>query len=302
MMTAVNNIQLKTLLKFFFAVQILSLVLNPAFAQQSDSAVNKKRLRKYTTTFAAGYGLSIVGMHYLWYKDSEKRSFQFFNDNAEWKQVDKLGHFYSAFHSSSTSASLLKDCRVENRKAELIGAATGFLVLLPVEIFDGFSKDYGASAGDLFANAGGGLFFLGQQALWNEVRLHPKVSFHYTPYPPLRPSLLGDNSIKEIFKDYNGQTYWISADVDRFINFPKWLNVAFGYGAHNMIFARDHQNVAAGYLPYRQYYVGLDFDLSSIRTRSKIVKTFIAISRAVKFPAPTIEFSRNKAHFHILYF
>jgi hypothetical protein len=302
MMTAVNNRQLKTLLNFFFFAPILFLLLNSGFAQQSDTAIDKKRLRKYTTTFAAGYGLSIIGMHYLWYKDSENQSFQFFNDNAEWKQVDKLGHFYTAFHLSATSASLLKDCDVENRKAEWIGAATGFLILLPVEIFDGFSKDYGTSAGDLVANAGGGLFFLGQQALWNEVRLHPKVSFHYTAYPSLRPSLLGDNSLKEIFKDYNGQTYWISGDVDTFIKFPKWLNIAFGYGAHNMIFARDHQNLAAGYSPYRQYYIGLDFDLSSIRTRSKILKTLIAISRAVKFPAPTIEFSRNKAHFHILYF
>jgi hypothetical protein len=203
---------------------------------------------------------------------------------------------------SSASSSLLKKCRVENQKSDLIGAATGFLILLPVEVFDGFSKDYGASAGDLIANAGGSVFFLGQQSLWNEVRLYPKFSYHATEYPRLRPSLLGDDPVKEVLKDYNGQTYWLSADLDRFVKFPKWLNVAVGYGAHNMIHARDQQNREAGYEPYRQYYIGFDFDLTAIRTRSKVVKTILAISRAIKLPAPTIEFSRNRAHFHILYF
>src|SRR5689334_14637500 len=74
-------------------------------AQHADSSVNKVRLRNYTTAFVAGYGFSIVGMHYLWYKDSEKQSFQFFNDNAEWKQVDKLGHFYSSFYLSALNSS-----------------------------------------------------------------------------------------------------------------------------------------------------------------------------------------------------
>jgi hypothetical protein len=286
----------------FFFIFLSFLAYQISLAQAPDSTIDKKKLRRYTTTFVAGYALSIVGMHYLWYKDSGKQSFQFFDDNAEWKQVDKLGHFYSSFYMSAGSSSLLKKCRLEDRKANLIGAATGFLVLLPVEVFDGFSKDYGASTGDLMANAGGSVFFLGQQALWHEVRLYPKFSFHSTDYPAFRPSLLGDNSIKEILKDYNGQTYWLSADIDKFVRFPKWLNVAVGYGAHEMIYARDHQNIAAGYDPYRQYYLGLDFDFSSIRTRSKVLKTLLAISRAIKLPAPTIEFSRNKAHFHLLYF
>jgi hypothetical protein len=301
-MMAENKFQPDALLKFVLIFYLTSSILISSFGQSPDSAIDKKRLRKYTTTFVAGYGLSVVGMHYLWYKDSEKQSFQFFNDNAEWKQVDKLGHFYSSFYLSSASSSLLKKCRVENRKSDLIGAATGFLILLPVEVFDGFSKDYGASAGDLVANAGGSVFFLGQQSLWNEVRLYPKFSYHSTDYPRLRPSLLGDDPVKEVLKDYNGQTYWLSADVDRFVKFPKWLNVAVGYGAHNMIYARDQQNREAGYEPYRQYYIGLDFDLTAIRTRSKVVKTLLAISRAIKLPAPTIEFSRNRAHFHILYF
>jgi hypothetical protein len=273
------------------------------FAQSADSLSDKRCLRRYATVFSAGYAASIVGMHYLWYKDSERQSFQFFNDNAEWKQVDKLGHFYSSFYVSSLSASVLSSCNLQQRRADLVGAATGFLVLLPVEVFDGFSKDYGASSGDLIANAGGSLFFLGQKFIWNEIRLIPKFSFRFTKYPPVRPTLLGDDPVKEIFKDYNGQTYWLSVDVDKFFEkMPKWLNVAVGYGAEDMAYARDWQNIENSYFPYRQYYLGIDFDLTSIRTRSKVVKTLLAVSRAIKLPGPAIEISRNKAHFHFFRF
>ena len=53
------------------------------------------------------------------------------------------------------------------------------------------------------------------------IRIYPKFSFHRTDYAPLRPDVLGDGLAEEIFKDYNGQTYWLSFDMDKFIKFPK---------------------------------------------------------------------------------
>jgi hypothetical protein len=175
-------------------------------------------------------------------------------------------------------------------------------VLLPVEVFDGFSAAYGASSGDLVANASGAAFFLGQQLLWKEVRLQPRFSFHRTPYAPLRPNVLGSDATSEILKDYNGQTYWLSADMDKFVRFPKWLNLAVGYGASGMIYARDGQNKASGYDTYRQYYLALDFDFTAIRTRSKVLKTLIFVASCIKVPAPTLSLSRKKTSFHALYF
>lgn len=272
---------------------------------QSDSipAVNKKRLRAFTITSIAGYSAALTGLNYLWYKDSNRESFHFFNDNAEWKQVDKIGHFYSAFYLSYGTSRGLQWSRMPARKADLIGALAGFAVLVPVEIFDGFSDEYGASTGDLIADAAGAAFYLGQTRLWNEVRIYPKFSFHRTGYAPQRPDLLGEGLSGEILKDYNGQTYWFSADMDKFMRFPKWLNIAVGYGAQGMLYARDNQNIAAGYAPpYRQYYLALDFDLSAIKTRSKVVKTLIFIANMVKLPAPTVEFSSHGTRFHAFYF
>src|SRR5687767_1410367 len=70
--------------------------------------VNHKRLRNLTIISGTVYAVTLVGLNQLWYKDSEKQSFHFFNDNAEWKQVDKVGHFYSAFYLSYGASSALR--------------------------------------------------------------------------------------------------------------------------------------------------------------------------------------------------
>ena len=206
------------------------------WAQQKDTAqveVNHKRLRTVAIAGGAGYGIMLVGLNELWYKNTPRQPFQFFNDSREWMQVDKMGHFYSSFYLSSSTSKAYKWCGVPSSRSDLYGAVTGFMILLPIEIFDGFSSAYGASGSDLLANAGGALFFLGQQRLWGHIRISPKFSFHRTNFPKERPELLGDNLVSEILKDYNGQTYWLSFDMDKFIKFPKWLNIAIGHGAED---------------------------------------------------------------------
>jgi len=269
---------------------------------QSDSTLNRKKLKKLVVAGGLGYTAGVLTLNSVWYKNTDRQPFRFFNDNAEWKQVDKAGHFFASFYLSDLSARAIKHCQVKSRKANLLGALSGFLLTLPIEIMDGYSDGYGASAGDLLADAAGPAFFLGQQLVWNEIRIHPKFSFHRTGYPPLRPALLGDDLLSEIVKDYNGQTYWLSFDIDKFTPFPKWLNVGLGYGAHNMVYARDGQNQRMGFTPIRQYYVALDFDLTAIKTRSKWVKTLLYVANAIKLPSPSLEFSSKGSKFYPFYF
>jgi len=283
----------------------LILISGTGHAQSSDTVsqgVNKKRLRTFIGASSIAYGATLAGLSSLWYQDSQHQSFRFFNDNAEWEQVDKLGHFTTSFYFSYGAQRALRWSGVDKRRSDLWGAVTGFAVLLPVEILDGFSDAYGASTGDLMANASGALLFYGQQSLWNEVRIYPKFSFHYTSYASKRPELLGDSKLSEILKDYNGQTYWLSVDMDKFVRFPKWLNIAAGYGANNMIYARDNENITAGYRPYRQYYLSLDPDLRFLKSRSKIVNTLIFVISIIKLPSPAVEFSKKGVRFHPAYF
>lgn len=284
----------------FFCTLGMTLHSRQSFCQQDT--VNRKRLTTVIVTTAVGVPVTYAGLYQLWYRNSPRQSFTFFNDNAEWKQIDKAGHFISSYYLSYGGSQVLKWAGVSPTKADLTGALAAFLIAVPVEIFDGYSAAYGASAGDLIADAAGPLFFIGQKRLWNEIRLQPKISFHRTGYAKLRPELLGDNVISEMVKDYNGHTFWLSVDVDKFTRFPKWLNVAVGYGAEGMVYARDWENTLNGYHNYRQYYLSIDFDLTAVRSRSKLVKTLLFVASAIKLPAPTFIFSKHGGEFRPFYF
>ena len=46
-----------------------------------------------------------------------------------------------------------------------------------------------------------------------------------------------------MLKDYNGQTYWLSANLKSFFkksNVPTWLNISVGYGAEGMFGATEN--------------------------------------------------------------
>lgn len=283
---------------------ILSILLSGGaslLAQPADS-IDHKKLNRLIIGATAGYTLSMVGLNEIWYSKYEKQSFRFFDDSKEWYQMDKLGHFYGAYQISEVSSSALRKTGIPKRKAQKIGALASFAMISTIEIFDGYSSGYGASVSDLAANAAGASFYVGQQLLWDETRIYPKFSFHSTYLADQRPNVLGSNFIEKLIKDYNGQTYWLSFDMDRFISFPKWLNIAVGHGAHDFIFASKAANLSSGYSPYRQYYLSLDFDFSAIHTQSKALKALIYVVNMIKLPSPTLEFSNNRVKAYAFYF
>lgn len=300
---------MKHRIKFILLIG-LSLVINFSNAQDSTSTLTPEQVKKRTKIVAyssAGlYAASLVGMYELWYKNSENTSWHFFNDNAEWKQMDKVGHFYFAFHMSRAGTDIFKWTGIDRKKAIWYGGLLGFGFQTTIEILDGFQKEYGASWGDLLANTAGSFGVIAQELAWDEIRIMPKFSYHPSPYAHERPNTLGSTWNERMLKDYNGQTYWLSFDLYAFMkesSFPKWLNVAMGYSANGMVYGRDQENIANGFNPYRQYYLGIDIDLSHIKTKSKFLNTCIYLLSTVKLPAPAIEMSnKNGFRFHPLYF
>jgi len=287
--------------KFILSI-ILCLFIKTTVAQQQADSLRQKRLKPLVITATAGYTLALVGLNELWYSDFERESFHFFNDHNEWKQMDKVGHFYAAFHLSSGGYHTLNWAGLENDKSLLWGSIFSALVLTPIEIFDGFSSAYGASYSDVIANTAGAGFFYFQQKKWGDIIIHPKFSFRSTDYAAVRPNLLGKGLHEEVLKDYNGQTYWLSIDISKIIksNFPKWLNIAVGYGADNMVAAHDTQSTELGYKPKREFYLAIDFDFNEYQSRSKLINTLIHVINMIHLPAPTLEFD-GKLKFHGLY-
>ena len=275
-----------------------------SLAQSPDSLnqVNKRRLKTVIIGSGVAYTGSMIALSSVWYSQYDKEPFHFFNDAHEWKQMDKMGHFYSAFQLSSICSRTLQWSGLPNKKSDLAGTLTSFAIISSIEVLDGFSAGYGASVSDLAANAFGAGFYFGQQLAWKEVRIYPKYSFHRTSYAQQRPETLGNGFFEEVIKDYNGQTYWFSFDIDKFLRFPKWLNLSLGYGAQGMLYANDANNVNQNFMPYRQYFIGIDFDLTAIKSRSKLINSLVYVANMIKLPAPALEISQGKVKGHLFYF
>jgi uncharacterized protein YfiM (DUF2279 family) len=279
-----------------------------SFFKPSDS-LNKKRLNTLIISETAVGAAALIGLNQLWYADYPKSDFHFINDNAEWLQMDKAGHVFSAYHLGSFGSNALKWSGCDNKRQLLYGATLGLAFLTTVEVFDGYSSQWGASLGDVAANVSGTALFVSQELLWKEQRIVPKFSFHTTPYASARPNVLGSSVSEQILKDYNGQTYWLSVNIHSFFKqskLPKWLNVAVGYGAEGMITGNEGL-VNTVFLPeserYRQIYLSFDVDLTKIKTKSNLIKTLFLVFNTIKIPAPAIEIKGSGGiKWHYLYF
>ncbi|PKP16087.1 MAG: DUF2279 domain-containing protein [Bacteroidetes bacterium HGW-Bacteroidetes-23] len=274
------------------------------FLEPSDT-LNTKRRNLVITSEAVLTSAALIGLNQLWYADYEKSSFHFKNDNADWLQMDKAGHIYSSYHLGRMSAEMLAWSGVSKKNQLIYGAGYGFVFLTAVEVFDGYSAEWGFSWGDVAANATGTALYVSQELLWDEQRIIPKFSFHTTKYANQRPELLGENFSEQILKDYNGQTYWLSANIHSFAKtskIPKWLNLAVGYGAEGMLSSQKNDFLLNDDR-FRQFYLSFDVDLSKIETNSHFLKTIFSLFNTIKIPAPTFEInSLGKSKFHVFYF
>lgn len=213
------------------------------------------------------YAATMTGLYFTWYADSKPSSFHFFNDNAGWLQMDKGGHCLAAYTIGKIGYEVMRATGLDEQRSIWYGGTLGIVFQTTVEIFDGFSPNWGFSWGDMLANTVGNGLFLGQQLLWHEQRISLKYSFHPTEFPQYNPKVLGSNFAKQLIKDYNGMTYWASFNIkslflDKESRFPAWLNFAFGYGADGMTGCFENPTEIDGVpIPYfdrtRQFYFSL---------------------------------------------
>ena len=295
-------------LSLFFSIPLFAQNNIDNFLKPADSLLPARRNTVVITEAVAISG-ALIGLNELWYKNYPKSNFHFINDNREWLQMDKLGHLYSAYHIGSIGANLLQWSGATKKQQLLYGASLGFVFQTAFEVLDGYSEKWGASPGDVIANATGTALYVTQELLWKEQRIIPKFSFHTTQYASLRPDELGKSLNEQILKDYNGQTYWLSANVHSFFpksKIPKWVNLAVGYGAEGMLSGNTHiYDLNSGFEDkrYRQFYLSFDADLTKINTKSHFLKSIFSILNTIKIPAPSVELTSNGViNFHSLYF
>lgn len=288
---------------FFFQISFAQRFFEPA------DSLHLKRQKAVGISQAALATGTLIGLNQLWYASYPRSKFHFVDDNSEWLQMDKVGHVYSSYQLGRLSAELWQWSGASKKQQRLYGAGMGFAFLTAVEVMDGFSQEWGASVGDVVANATGTGLYLAQDLLWEEQRIIPKFSFHQTSFAKFRPEVLGANLTEQILKDYNGQTYWLSVNLHSFAKqskLPKWLNIALGYGADGMLAGNSKDQVATGGFNARrtrQFYLSLDVDLTKIKTQSPVLKTVFSLINTIKVPAPTLEISQfGDIKYHFVYF
>ena len=292
---------------------ILSTVSLPAQTFfKSSTQYNPGRVNGVIITESAIGTITTIGLQYLWYKKFPHSKFHFFNDNAEWLNVDKVGHATTAYNIAAFQSNLMRWGGIRSGTAALIGTLTGLGFMTMIEVMDGHSAKWGFSKGDMLANIAGCVLFEGQQLLWHEQRISLKYSYHGTLFPQYYPAELGSNLPQRMLKDYNGQSYWLSFNIASFLpasdHFPRWLNATVGYGAEGMVGAMKNPDEIDGkpipsFQRYRQFYFSFDTDLYRIDGLSPLASSLLELNRVIKTPAPALEFNEVRGFvFHPVYY
>jgi hypothetical protein len=304
---------------FFFALFPAAHAQDSASTFHTNKSLKQKRVPLITAVNVAGYGTSLVIFNNTWYKNYPRTSFHTFNDSREWLQMDKVGHAWAAYNTGRATTAMWQWAGLNNSKATLIGGLSGTVYLSVIEILDGFSEKWGWSWADMGANLFGSGLFISQQLVWEEQRIQFKFSFHKKNYGDRQlndrsDDLFGSGWTERMLKDYNGQTYWLSANLKSFFpesNLPAWLNVAVGYGAEGLFggFENKWEDGDPGFpvnrtdiKRYRQWYLAPDIDFSKIKTSRKAVKVLLDFLNAFKFPAPAIELAKGRLKVNAIQF
>ena len=291
---------------------VVASMTSTPFLRIDDTIRHKPtRLSKPIWIHAGVAGSSLTALYFAWYRNYPQGRFRTFDDAGEWLQMDKVGHVLGTYTFSRYSTEVWRKAGFSPQQSLLFGSITGIGFQTAVEVMDGFSTQWGWSWSDMAANTLGTSIFAIQEVLWQEQRLLVKTSFSPKSYldPVLQQrnqALFGMSLPERCLKDYNGQTYWLSANLRSLLkmsSIPDWLNLAVGYGAEGLFGARSNQAIdAAGQVEfdrtdisrYRQWFLSPDIDFQKIKTGSRFLKTLFHVLNVLKCPAPALEYSQNR--------
>jgi uncharacterized protein YfiM (DUF2279 family) len=306
----------------------------PVFFEVPDQ-FHKGRFWLLTGTGAAAYTATVLGLSQVWYADYDRAPLHSFDDFGEWENMDKMGHLYTAYFYSHLATNAYHWTGISRRRAAWTGFGVSMFLQTTIEVLDGYSAEWGFSWGDMAFNTLGSSIYLAQELAWEQQKVAVKFSSFRRDTPDRtllstdgtvsttlkarRNELFGTSLAEIMVKDYAATTLWASANLHslfmqgRESRFPKWLNVAIGYGADNIYGARrnswtdddGHEFVVDNTLfpRKRQYYLALDVDLTKIPTQSRFLKVLLGALNTIKVPAPALEYnSAGEWRFHPFFF
>ncbi len=313
----------------------------PLFSLEPADTLHPKRFWGSVGLGAGIYSATMYNLYNSWYRDYPQSNFHTFNDLKEWQQMDKMGHWLMSYNNARWVGMAANWTGMHPTNAAWAGFAGGELVMCSFEIFDGFSKEWGWSWGDVGFNTLGSGLYLAQQLAWHEQRIFMKMSAwpvnysteplyavnpgfenSYTTLKDRATDLYGTAPLEIFLKNYNALNVWVSVNPRSFMPknaetwLPRWLNVAVGMGADNLFSGFDNEwdevkgcaNCAhyrvdpLKYPRTRQFFLSLDVDTSRIHVKNRFLRTLLQMATIFKFPAPTLEWRDHGGFvFHAIY-
>ncbi|MGE5352218.1 MAG: DUF2279 domain-containing protein [Acidobacteriota bacterium] len=269
--------------------------------------LSETKIKPLTASIVGGIYLgAIVGLHInqrnAWWSDN-RGAFHFQEDWFSALQVDKAGHSFGSYIISYVLSEGLLASGVSYDASAIWGSALALAYQTYVETEDGFAKNWGFSPSDWYFDAIGASFFLAQHYNPFLQNITPKWQFvpsEWTGKPLiLRPRTFID--------DYNSSTFWWSVDVYNILGenekryWPKWLNVAIGYGG-DAIDANPDPNGPPDQLSVRRYILGLDLNLIRLLPEGGWFWNWARQSlNYIKLPLPAVEFTEKGTRFYVFY-
>jgi VanZ family protein len=303
-------------LKIFHIFILFTGTASTLKASNIDSSTLYSRRKVEAWTGLIGGTVAVHSALYTtWYSEYPKSRFHWFNDNKEWKQMDKVGHAFSSYFIGVNSAALFRFSGYSQKRSALYGALVGVLFQTPLEVMDGYNSAWGASTADLVSNTVGTIFAGIQNYKWGKPRIPMRITFHTSSLAGQRPNMLGTTLPERLLKDYNGQTYWIDLNPNRLKmklrHWPKWLGINLGYGADGLLGGDDNiwtnengTTIDRSDIPrYRQYYIGPSISFAYLQYSNKHLYQLLGfISERIRLPMPALEYNAvNGFKFHSLY-
>lgn len=288
---------------------------------QNADSLNIKRASLAISSQAVASVGSISALQVAWYSDYQSGRFHFFNDWNGWLQMDKFAHATAAYQISHQLFHINRWTGMKERNAVWLAGGLGFSFQLAVEVMDGFSAGWGFSNSDLLFNTIGTGLFIGQQFGWSEQRIKLKYSFWPSgltklPDPEGRRArnLYGTGIHEQWLKDYNAQTFWLSANIWSLVGkpnaFPKWINLALGYSTRGVLGAEsntwqfeDSPAIITSTRPReRQVLLSLDLETEHLKLPKALI-WIKPIFGVIKIPFPALEWNDQRGFlFRPIYF
>lgn len=210
---------------------------------QNNQLISQRRIHRNRLLIASA---SLIALNFTAYQpfkqawwEEERSHFHFYRgwrrtegswdfgcDDQLYGYIDKMGHFYCSRILSDQMTYFSRWIGFGEKSCKIIGPVMSSLLMLEIEIYDGYFKEWGFSPADFAANELGAFWPLIEEKIPYLKNFQFKLSYHPSNLPKSEATFV---------KDYSGMTFWLSWNVRTLMPekmkqvYPTWLNLALGY-------------------------------------------------------------------------